>query len=390
MRLCYALLYYDPARVDADPLVYLGRVRSAHDLPRALAARGHEVTVVHLYPFDAEVRLDDVQHCFVAAGTWERAMGRVLARGRRAAEARFTPARRAITRVFDGAPDVVHFFGTSLHLNLALLLRSRAGDRPAVVLHYHGGEPARSWAGRTLQSYGFTRAARVLFTTAEQAEQHVRAGLLEDGTRRVLQLMETSSSFLPASRAAARQRTGMAGDPVFVWAARLDPLKDPMTALRGFERIAAQRPQAQLYLHYLEDGLLGQLRAWVDDRPRLHGRVHFRGTLPYKRMEDVYNSADFLLQASLREHSGCAVLDAMACATIPVVTDIPSFRAMTGGAVGVLFPPGDDASLARQVLGIRPHEVATKAAAVRARFEEHLSYPALARSLERTYAEVAS
>lgn len=388
MRLCYALLYFDPTQVDADPRAYLARVRSAHELPRAVAARGHEVTVVHLYPFDDEIHVDGVRHSFVAAGPWSRSLGKVLARGRPAAQPRFTPARRAIGRVFESAPQIVHFFGTSLHVNLALLLRVRGGDTPAVFLHYHGGEPARGWPARLLQGYGFRRAARVVFTTAEQADTHRRAGLLDEG--RVLQLMETSSRFRPAPRAAARQRTGMTGEPVFVWAARLDPLKDPLTALRGFARIAAVQPRARLYLYYLHDGLLDRLRARVADDANLVGRVHFRGRLPYERMEDVYNSADFLLQASLREHSGCAVLDAMACGTIPVVTDIPSFRVMTGGgAVGVLFPPGDDAAMAQQVLAIPPDRVAAEAAAVRARFDEHLSFPALARDLERAYQEVA-
>jgi glycosyltransferase involved in cell wall biosynthesis len=105
-------------------------------------------------------------------------------------------------------------------------------------------------------------------------------------------------------------------------------------------------------------------------------------------MEVVYNSADFLLQSSRREHSGGAVLDAMACGVIPVVTDIPSFRAMTGnGAVGILFPPGDDESLARQVLDIPGDEIGAAAASVRRRFIEHLSFPEIALRLEHAYEE---
>jgi glycosyltransferase involved in cell wall biosynthesis len=106
-------------------------------------------------------------------------------------------------------------------------------------------------------------------------------------------------------------------------------------------------------------------------------------------MQAIYSSADFLLQASHREFSGCAVLDAMACGVIPVVTDIPSFRVMTGdGRVGVLFAAGDAESLARQVLAITPDAMAAQSAAVRARFDEHFSFPALAERLEREYQAV--
>jgi glycosyltransferase involved in cell wall biosynthesis len=203
--------------------------------------------------------------------------------------------------------------------------------------------------------------------------------------------METSSRFSPMPRPIARRQTGMVGDPVFLWAARLHPIKDPLTALRGFARIARSLTGAQLYLHYLTDELLPELRAWVAEQPDLRRRVHFGGCLPYERMEFVYNSADFLLQASRREHSGCAVLDAMACGVIPVVTDIPSFRAMTGnGAVGVLFPPGDDESLARQVLDISRDQIDARASTVRSLFEELMSFPSLARRLEHEYEEIVA
>lgn len=276
-----------------------------------------------------------------------------------------------------------------MHLNLALLFFRRGRTGPPVVLHYHGGRPATNVLGRTLQRHNFAGAARVLFTTAEQADTHMNAGLFNDGRSRVVELMETSSRFCPMTRAVARRQSGMTGDPVFLWAARLDPLKDPQTALRGFARIARTLTGAHLYFHYLTDELLPELRARVDENPDLNGRVHFGGRLPYERMEVVYNSADFLLQASRREYSGGAVLDAMACGVIPVLTDIPSFRAMTGnGAVGVLFPPGDDESLARQVLDIPRDEIDARAASVRSRFTEHLSFPALALRLEREYEDV--
>ena len=75
MKLCYALLYYDPRLVDPDPRVYLAAIRTAHDFPQALAARGHEVDVVHVYPFDGDVRKDQVHHHFVAPGALARWQG---------------------------------------------------------------------------------------------------------------------------------------------------------------------------------------------------------------------------------------------------------------------------------------------------------------------------
>ena len=103
-------------------------------------------------------------------------------------------------------------------------------------------------------------------------------------------------------------------------------------------------------------------------------------------MEAVYSSADFLLQASRREFSGCAVLEAMSCGTIPIVTDIPSFRAMTeGGRYGILFPPGDFAGLARRTLSVDRSRLQAYSAEVRAHFESCLSFSAMAGRLEAVY-----
>ena len=121
MRLCFALLYRDPQHLDDDPAAALARVRLAHDLPSSLAGRGHDVHVVHLHGFDATYERDGVRHHFVAPGVPARALAAVLTRGSLRNRAQLTPAWRAITRVRRVRPDVVHFFGTSLYLNLALL-----------------------------------------------------------------------------------------------------------------------------------------------------------------------------------------------------------------------------------------------------------------------------
>jgi glycosyltransferase involved in cell wall biosynthesis len=183
----------------------------------------------------------------------------------------------------------------------------------------------------------------------------------------------------------------MRGSPVFLWAARLHPVKDPLTGLRGFARIQAAWPEAQLYLCYLTNELLPDLRRFLAARPRLAANVHLCGRLLHADMEAVFNSADFLLQASRREYSGYAVLEAMACGVIPVVTDIPSFRRMTdGGRYGILFPPGDADSLARQVLDVNPAEIPQRSVAVRERFERAFTYRAMAEKLTRIYRQVSS
>jgi glycosyltransferase involved in cell wall biosynthesis len=284
-------------------------------------------------------------------------------------------------------PDILHVHGATLNAQLLALTRTARRDAPRIVLHYHGGYPSHSRLGQGVQRRNFRRASRILFSTAAHADPFVREGIAHPS--QVVEFMETSSAFQRIDRDEARRETGMAGNPVFLWVGRLDPIKDPLTALRGFERIIEECPDATLYVHFLADTLLADVGAFVSSRPALVDRVHLRGPAPFERMELIYNSADFLLQASLREFSGCAVLEAMSCGVIPIVTDIPSFRAMTGnGTQGVLFTPGEPESIRLSFRRLARRDLPERSKAVRAYFDANLGFPALARQLDRVYRDV--
>ncbi len=383
MRICYAVLHYD--RAHCEPRSYLARTPIHREIPREMARLGHEVEVVHLFPVNADFAEDGVHYRFVASGPVERSLSNGIGALLRRDPALYEPALRAVRIIQGLKPDLIHFHSVNLQWNLWLLLQLLARDCPPVVLHFHGGYPARNRLARAAQRWGLQRAARLLFTTRAHAEPFVKAGIL-DGMDRVEELMETSSSFEVQSRPEARRETGMVGNPVFLWAGRLHPIKDPLTALRGFERILSAWPEARLYLQYLSDEMLAEMGTFVAQRPAMASCVHFRGRAPFERMQAIYNSADFLLQGSRREFSGCAVLEAMACGVIPVVTDIPSFRAMTeGGKHGLLFPVGDDQALARGVLSVDRAAIPERSGEIRAHFERALGFPALARRLDGIY-----
>jgi len=397
LRLCFALFHYDAVDAGLQPAQYLERRLPLRHLPQELASRGHEVMVMHQCLRRLSFVENRVHYELVPSARWSRAIaalgGQILHRESSLLEAAL-PAVRTIRR---WQPDLVHFFGTTLTLNLALLERALGRRGPPVVVDYHGGWPPANPLLRRIQRATLDRASRLLFTTRELARPFVEAGILAVGDPRVVEVMEVSTPFRMKDRAAARAVTGMSGDPVFLWAGRLEPVKDPLTALRGFDRIRAAWTGSRLYLCFLTDQLLPELRAFVDSRPGLADHVHFQGRVPHDQMEEVFNSADLLLQASrpigwIMEASGFVPLEAMACGAVPVLTDLPSFRAMTAdGRYGVLFQVGDDIGLARSVLALGRERLAALRAEVRAHFESHLSFCALADRLEAVYeASVAS
>ena len=389
MNVCFAILYYPTFATTATPEQYLKRMVLQDELPRALAARGHSVDVVHAYPTEHMLERDGVRHHFVAPGPIAHLSGRMAQLVGRE-PAMFEPALRAARRIRALQPDIIHFHGMILTWNLALLQGLLGASAPPIVLHYHGGFPPHNPLARWVLRRSFARTKRQFFTTRTHAQPFVEAGMLRDDNH-LVELIETSSNFQPIPKATARGITGMHGDPLYLWVGRLHPIKDPLTALRAFAMVAPAQLGARLYLHYLTNELEPEMRSFIASQPHLAERVEFRGRVAFEQMPAIYSSADLMLQSSLREFSGCAILEGMACGAIPVISDIPSFRMMTGnGQVGSLFPVGDAQSLAAQLLAIPADAISRHSQAVRAYFVAELSFAAMAAQLEQVYREIAS
>lgn len=385
MKICFVVPFRAPEL--GPPRTYLARTVLHQALPARLAAAGHDVHVLVLADREERFPLDDVRYAFLPAPLPARLLAAAAGRLSRRSPAYFELATPLANAVRHLAPDVVHLHGTHLHLNVAWL-HARLGGRWPIILHYHGGFVPRAGWKRRLLRHNLSRASGVCFTTGAQEQAFRAAGLLPSHVR-TLQVVETSSTFRLLSRDEARHRTGLKGHPVMLSTGRLDPVKDPLTVLRGVEDVFTAWPDAHFYLYYRSDRLLSTLQQHVNASPVLYGRVHFMGEANHTDMELIYNSADVLLQGSRHEFSGCAVLEAMACGVLPAVTDIPSFRYMTaGGTCGILFPPGDAAALRDGLLGLDLDAIPTRPIAVRRRFEEALSFDAMATALQPFYEEV--
>jgi glycosyltransferase involved in cell wall biosynthesis len=96
-------------------------------------------------------------------------------------------------------------------------------------------------------------------------------------------------------------------------------------------------------------------------------------------------SADVFVLGSHREGSGYSLIEALACGLPPVVTDIPSFRALTGhGAAGRLWPCGDANALRGALVSVGSPSPEVRSA-VRTHFDAELSFAAVGRKLSAAY-----
>jgi glycosyltransferase involved in cell wall biosynthesis len=174
-----------------------------------------------------------------------------------------------------------------------------------------------------------------------------------------------------------------------LWVGRLDANKDPLTILDAIEIAARDLPALRLWCCYHEQPLFAQVEARLAASPGLAARVELLGRVPHARIEQLCRAADFFLLGSHREGSGYALIEALACGTTPVVSDIPSFRALTGdGAIGALAPPGDAAALASALVAQAARPRAELRHAAIAHFERALSFDAIGARLCAIYREL--
>jgi glycosyltransferase involved in cell wall biosynthesis len=229
-----------------------------------------------------------------------------------------------------------------------------------------------------------------LFTAARQAEPWRRGGVI--GARQVVyEVQEASTAFRPVPPGAARRESGVDGSPAVLWVGRLNANKDPLMALEGFERSVRLLPHARLTMVFGAGDLLAAVRRRVSGSAALASRVRLAGPVPHDRMPAFYSAADLFLLGSHHEGSGYALIEACACGASPVVTDIPSFRAMTGGGrIGALWAPGDAAACARALVAAGRRDRLAERGRVLDHFEQALSWSATGRRAMEAYAHAAA
>jgi len=115
------------------------------------------------------------------------------------------------------------------------------------------------------------------------------------------------------------------------------------------------------------------------------------GSVDHSKLERLYNSADYFVLGSHYEGSGFSLAEALACGVVPVVTDIPSFRAMTDdGRIGCCWSPGCAVAFSQAFLQVARQPLRELSDHAVRFFRAHLSYPAIARDSIRAYREVVS
>ncbi len=155
----------------------------------------------------------------------------------------------------------------------------------------------------------------------------------------------------PADTLAATRRQLDLPDAFFLFVGTFEPRKNIAGLLEAWRRLQAQLPDAPPVV-------LAGRRGWLFDdtmqriqEMQLENYILWREDVPQRLMPALFNLATALVLPSHYEGFGFPALEAMACGTVPLVSNRSSLPEVTGD-VGLQVDPNDPDALAEAMLKV--------------------------------------
>ena len=157
--------------------------------------------------------------------------------------------------------------------------------------------------------------------------------------------------------------------------------------LEGLDTALLALSDARVAFVFSEQMLGNRVDERIESSAVLRDRVSLIGHVPHDEIANFYGAADYFVSGSHAEGSGYALIEAMACGLVPVVTDIPSFRTIAGSA-GVFWPAGNAAAFASALLDACSRDLAAAREKVQRQFTDVLSWEAIGSRTVTTYRDI--
>jgi len=318
-----------------------GAQRQLGVLCRELLRRGHEVNVLLYYgsePLEGELRDLGVQIIDLKKrGRWRN----------------LDFLARLIRTVRAERPDVVYALLPVPNL-LALLLR-HVGGGCAIACGVRAADvnqPRLDWLMHLAAQLErqLVRHADVMIVNSQTGARYLcgerqfpNVVVIDNG------IEAQKFSFDESGRRRMRDTWGARADtPVVGCVARLDPIKDHMTLLRGFALMRQSHPDARLIcVGTAVEPHASELRTLARE---LHIDTAVRWMERELQIRDLYSALDTLCLSSISEGFPNVLAEAMACGVPCVATDVGDVRRILSSA-DFLVPAADPNSLARALVG---------------------------------------
>jgi glycosyltransferase involved in cell wall biosynthesis len=278
-------------------------------------------------------------------------------------------------------PDIVIVEGLLFPLQL-ILLKWSLGKNCRIIVQHHGEKPFEGIKG-LFQKIADRNTTAYLFTSFKNATAWLNKKIIQNPYK-CKEVLEASTNFTRKDKMKSQARLGISGIYNFLWVGRLNKNKDPFTVLEAFKKYGLYHPNARLYMIYQDNDLLPEIKNKIEQSIVLEDGIRLIGKVDHSELVYWFSAINFYVSGSHAEGSGYALLEAMACGCIPIVTAIPSFEKITEkGKYGYLYAPGDSITLAALFENLSALHIESERKRIQGYFREKLSFKSIAENLGR-------
>jgi len=369
-----------------------GPAKACLDMARAVARRGHDVTILTttraLAPGEGESLQSWARAAGVALTIFPQQWPQTLATS--------WPLAAALDRTVPGM-DVVHLHSLYLFHDWAAARACRRAGVP-YLLRPHGTLDPYLWRRSRwkkapiewLFQNRVLREAAAIHYTAEE-EGRLAAPYVQGAPGVVIPngINPEDYAALPAPGGFRARHPEIGGRRILLFLSRLNFKKGLDVLIPAFAR--AGLPDWQLVLAGPDDGMEPQARAWAAE----HGiadRVSFPGMLVGADKLAAFRDAEAFVLPSYSENFGIAIVEAMACGLPVLISDrVNIWREIEAAGAGAVAPP-EVTAFAVLIAGLAadPARAQAMGAAGRTLATTVYAWDRIAAELEAVYARVAA
>jgi glycosyltransferase involved in cell wall biosynthesis len=370
-----------------------GPAKAAREMARAVARRGHEVSI---YTTDRDAGPGEGLVAGVSFDDGGVAV-RVFAQGPPRGFATSWPLARALDEAV-AAADVVHIHSLFLFHVWAAARACRRHATPYLLRPHGTLDPfirqrrrlEKRVLGLLFQDRVIREAAALHWTAAEEASLAAPAVFGAPGVVIPNGLDLSAYASLPEPGGLRRRLPETAGRRIVLFLSRLNFKKGLDLLIPAFARVAASQPDLHLVVAGPDDGMEAPARAWAAE----HGvadRVSFPGLLSGIAKLEAFRDADCFVLPSYSENFGIAVIEAMACGVPVLISDkVNIWREIAAADAGRVATTaiGDVAQTLADLLA-NPAAAAAMGASGRDFVAAHYDWAEIAVRLEAVYRALA-
>lgn len=296
-------------------------------------------------------------------------------------------SRRALRR---GPFDLIHAHYLYPTAVIAAWVSRRA--HAPLVLTAHGDDvenAARSrLAGRVAGA--LTTAAAVVAVSNHLADLLVERFGVDRDSIEVIDCGVDTELFRPMEKADARLLVDLPAETkVVLYAGHLSEAKGVRTVIGAHRKLVAEGLNALLVV--IGDGPLAGEVAGAAREPQVKGLVRAEGEVRHSDMPHWFAAADVVCVPSHREGLGLVALEAMACGTPVVASDVGGLaEIVSDGRNGLLVPPADPDRMAGAIGRLLDGATASKMGEAARRTAAGHSLGTQAAKLAALYGSIAS